>query len=192
MKKFIAMRHGESEANVRRIFSSEREKYPLTDAGKDQVKRAALQLSGLGIEAIVCSPVLRTRQTAEIVAEILGVECNVDERVRETDLQSLDGKPLREMSAFDRKKFGIETWESHVERMMGCVSGHEGTCLIVSHALPIRTLICSYLDIYDEDSCSGIEIGYATFSGVVCNSSKVLSIGSKYISESFRKAFLES
>lgn len=183
------MRHGESEANVLRIFSNVRDKYPLTDRGIEQVTSAAKEMASLSLDGIICSPVLRTRQTAEIAADILRLNLEVDDRIRETDLHSLEGKPLREMAAIDRTTFGIETWISHVERMRDCVSRNEGSYLLVSHALPIRALICSYLGIEDENSCKGVEIGYASLSGVLCGTSKVISIGSRFISENFRKRF---
>lgn len=189
MKKFIAMRHGESEANVRAIFSNARDKYPLTERGMDQVRESAEQLSGLGLDGIISSPILRARQTAQIVSEILDLSVETDERLRETDLDNLDEKPLREMASMDRITYGIESWKSQLNRIMECISSMDGSYILVSHALPIRILMCHYLGIEDEDSCKGIEIGYASISAVLCNGNRVISIGSKYISPGFRRKF---
>lgn len=183
------MRHGESEANVLKIVSSLIDKYPLTEAGRQQVANSANQLKDLDLDGIVYSPVLRTRQTAEIAAEILGLPCEADERIRETDLQHIEGKPVMEMSASERARFRLEPWESHVKRMRSCISSRSGSYLVVSHAMPIRTLICSYMSIADEDSCKGVEIGYASMSGVICGSSGVISVGSQHLSDEFKSRF---
>ncbi len=189
MNKFIAVRHGESEANVLKIFSNDRTKYPLTETGKAQVREAANQMKGLSFDGILCSPVLRTRQTAEILADALGLDCDVDERIRETEIRGMEGKQIREMSAADRKLLGIESWESHVSRMTECVDSRDGSYIIVSHALPIRTLVCYYAGITDEDSCKGVEIRYASMSAILCNHSDILSFGAIILSPELRKKY---
>lgn len=191
MRKFIAMRHGQSEANVRGIFSNAMGKYPLTEKGIQQVKEAASQISDLDFDGIISSPILRTRQTARIVSEMLHLPVEVDERIRETDLDSLDEKPLREMSSVDRRELGIESWESQLDRLLDCVDSRDGSYILVSHALPIRVLICHYLGIVDEDACKGVEVGYASMSAVLCGKDSVLSVGSRYISAEFRKRYRE-
>ena len=47
---------------------------PLSPVGRDQIVRssAAMRQLGLGFDRIVVSPKLRARQTAEVVAEVLG------------------------------------------------------------------------------------------------------------------------
>ncbi len=49
---------------------------PLTDEGREKTRRAARTLDRLGVrpQAIVTSPLVRARQTAEIVAKRLGLE----------------------------------------------------------------------------------------------------------------------
>ncbi len=47
---------------------------PLSPVGREQVEKSGLALRkmGLGVDTILCSPKLRSRQTAEIVAAALG------------------------------------------------------------------------------------------------------------------------
>lgn len=189
MKKFIAIRHGESEANIKGIFSAVEDKYPLTERGVLQVQHSAKQLTDLDLNGILCSPVLRARQTAEIASKILGIPCTVDRRLRETDLQTLEGKPVRVMTSVDREYYRIETWQSHIDRMLECVRSRQGSYLLVSHALPIRAIMSYYLNIGEEDSSRGIDIGYASLSAVVTNPVRVISVGAGLVSDNFRKLF---
>lgn len=52
---------------------------PLTDEGRAKMKQEAkgMQKLGLAFDCIFTSPLLRTRQTAEIVAEVLGLKDRV-------------------------------------------------------------------------------------------------------------------
>lgn len=92
------MRHGEAESNARGIINSnDTQPASLTATGQEQVRVAAAQLVKEKIDYIVCSPLLRTRQTAELVQQILKLpaECLVVEpRLREIDLGELHGQPI--------------------------------------------------------------------------------------------------
>ncbi|HEV2262655.1 MAG TPA: phosphohistidine phosphatase SixA [Candidatus Rubrimentiphilum sp.] len=56
---------------------------PLTDDGRKQLKKIAKALRDLdlGLNAIVTSPLLRAKHTAEIVAGKLGIDVQEDERL---------------------------------------------------------------------------------------------------------------
>jgi phosphohistidine phosphatase len=73
------MRHGIAVADQSGLESdSER---PLTPKGVKRMRRAARGLHRLGLtfDTILTSPLVRARQTAEIVAEILGLEAQLEE-----------------------------------------------------------------------------------------------------------------
>lgn len=73
--KYFVMRHGEAENNVRRIVSSKVEnQHHLSDKGREQVGQAAARLKEENIDLIIASPFVRTRETAEIAAEKLGLD----------------------------------------------------------------------------------------------------------------------
>ncbi len=103
---YFFMRHGQSETNVRKIASVDAEsKYPLTAKGRGQAVAAAKKLSG--VTRIYTSPVLRARETAEIVAEEVGFpkeEIIVDDRLREYGFGDLEGKSITE---FQRMQEGL-------------------------------------------------------------------------------------
>ena len=72
----ILVRHGVTAHTVEKRFSGglASANPGLSDEGRDQVRAAAEWLSPLAerIDAVVASPVRRTRESAEIVAEVLG------------------------------------------------------------------------------------------------------------------------
>ena len=72
MGKFIFVRHGQSQANADGILADEHS--PLTELGIEQARRTGYEIQSLGIKTILCSPFLRTQQTAEIIAGELGIE----------------------------------------------------------------------------------------------------------------------
>ncbi|MCK5084911.1 MAG: class I tRNA ligase family protein, partial [Candidatus Pacebacteria bacterium] len=89
--KFILLRHGESENNVKDIKAGQLEGFPLTEKGIKQVEDAAEIIKKERVDIIVSSPVLRTKQTAEIVSKELGIEYIKDERIKEYDFGSWNG-----------------------------------------------------------------------------------------------------
>ncbi len=100
--QFYLMRHGHSQANDQGIICSNLSKgrlsYGLTTIGRKQVRTTAedMWIGGHWHQdcVIVASPFLRAIQTAEIVAEVLGIdEIEQDERLRERFFGALDGGP---------------------------------------------------------------------------------------------------
>jgi phosphohistidine phosphatase len=54
---------------------------PLTAAGRDTARALGERLRGTEIDAVVSSPLLRARETAEPIARVAGVEPETDERL---------------------------------------------------------------------------------------------------------------
>ncbi|MCL4334594.1 MAG: histidine phosphatase family protein [Candidatus Thermoplasmatota archaeon] len=189
MRKFIAVRHGESEANRLQIFSDHENKYPLTDEGRTQVENSAMELRGVMLDGVISSPVLRARETAEILADRLKLDLSVDTRLRESKLGRFNERRIIPMNSSRRREFGLESWESQLDRMLSCVNSRDGSYIIVSHASPIRALVCQYIGIKHEDPCLGIEIRYSSMSMVLCESHQVLTIGALKIDDEIRKEF---
>jgi phosphohistidine phosphatase len=74
------MRHGIAVAADEPGINSDNER-PLSPKGMKRLRRAARGLARLhiGFSSILTSPVLRARQTAEIVAQSLGLEARLEE-----------------------------------------------------------------------------------------------------------------
>lgn len=86
---YYVIRHGEADHNLHGLASADpKEEVHLTEKGRAQVAAQIPKLKEAGIDLIIASPFLRTRETAEIIKEGLGsdVEMLFDERLREMDI----------------------------------------------------------------------------------------------------------
>lgn len=153
--KYFVMRHGEAESNVSGIVSTNiQEANPLTAQGREQSKTAASALAAKGITHIVTSPYQRSRETAAIIAENLGIDSKsiiVDMRLGEIAVPEFDGKTGDEYRAFlgenwiDKKTEKGESWQDVKHRAGSALYEYEAkyqnaNILIVSHNSPLRTL----------------------------------------------------
>ena len=89
--KFILLRHGESESNVKKVKASQLDGYPLTAKGIKQVENAAEILKKEKIDIIISSPILRAKQTVEIISKGIGLEYIKDDRIKEYNFGSWNG-----------------------------------------------------------------------------------------------------
>ncbi len=115
---YFMLRHGEAESNREgRINADPTVANPLTEKGKAQAAHAAEELKGKGIELIIHSAFERTRDTAQIVAEALGLPPEAiveDSRLNELAAgAALEGKSWDDYEAL----FGTteERWFKHVD-----------------------------------------------------------------------------
>ena len=69
--RLIFARHGQSEANVLRIMSNRDLPHGLTTLGWEQAAALAQRMVEESPTALYCSPILRARQTASVVAGLL-------------------------------------------------------------------------------------------------------------------------
>ena len=108
--KYFVMRHGEAENNAQNIYSSDQTKHHLTEKGRAQVMKTVQILKNKKITKIISSPFLRTKETAEIVAEQINFPKDkiiYDDRIRELEFGDFSGRPVGEY--WDYMKDG--TWE---------------------------------------------------------------------------------
>jgi broad specificity phosphatase PhoE len=90
--KLYFIRHGESEANIQHVISNRESPFGLTPRGKEQANALAENLKGIPITAIYSSPVLRARETTEILSQSLHLSYQVTEALREYDCGVLEEK----------------------------------------------------------------------------------------------------
>ncbi|MGW3410969.1 bifunctional RNase H/acid phosphatase [Streptomyces sp. NPDC000888] len=158
---FVLLRHGETPLTPQKRFSGSGGSDPsLSDVGRDQAERAATALAARGtIQAIVASPLTRTRQTAAAVAARLGLDVTVEDGLRETDFGAWEGLTFAEVR--DRYPDDLNTWlaspeaeptgggesfEATARRMAitrdKLIAAYAGrTVLLVTHVTPIKTLV---------------------------------------------------
>lgn len=68
------VRHGQSTWNVIDRMQGHELSPPLTELGREQAEQTANLLGDRGVVRILSSPAVRARQTADIIAERLGLE----------------------------------------------------------------------------------------------------------------------
>ena len=97
---YLGMRHGEAEHMIKSVMASiENDTYPLTEKGKEEASVQGENLKSRKVTKIFSSPLLRTKETAEIVADKLGIprsDIVYDERLREYDFGEWNGKPFQD------------------------------------------------------------------------------------------------
>ncbi|MEU4113808.1 bifunctional RNase H/acid phosphatase [Kitasatospora sp. NPDC028055] len=158
---FVLLRHGETPLTPEKRFSGSGGTDPeLSDKGRWQAERAAEALAARGsIQAVVASPMRRTRQTAEIVAARLGLEVRYEEGLREVDFGDWEGLTFAEvqerypddLSAWlgsakakptgSTESFATLTHRAGVARDKILARYAGKTVLVVSHVSPIKTLV---------------------------------------------------
>ncbi|MFD8234585.1 bifunctional RNase H/acid phosphatase [Streptomyces sp. NPDC059696] len=158
---FVLLRHGETPLTPQKRFSGSGGTDPsLSDTGREQAERAAALLARRGtIQAVVSSPLARTRETAGIVAARLGLDVSIDDGLRETDFGAWEGLTFGEVrerypddlnawlaSPDARPTGGGESFAATAARLAATrdklVAAHPGrTVLLVTHVTPIKTLV---------------------------------------------------
>ena len=88
--KFYFIRHGETDWNKEKRLQG-RSDIPLNEAGKSQARRAQNKFSGHKIDYIICSPLLRAKETALILNEKIQAEIIYDDRLVERDHGIIEG-----------------------------------------------------------------------------------------------------
>lgn len=89
-RRLIMMRHGQTTYNAGRRMQGQLDT-PLSDVGLAQAHAAADWLVDRDIVTIVSSDLSRARDTAEIIGEKLGLNVELDPRLRETHLGTWQG-----------------------------------------------------------------------------------------------------
>ncbi len=160
--KYFVMRHGEAENNVLEILSSRYDNpHHLTDRGQEQVKDSAKKIKELGIDLIISSDFIRTRETAELVAKELGFDINqiiYDARLREVNHGDLNGQPIKFYDEYYRngkKDFAEsppngESYADVKKRMGGMLYDLEykyenKKVLVITHESPVWLLFAASL-----------------------------------------------
>jgi phosphohistidine phosphatase len=54
---------------------------PLTAEGREQARALGEKLAAHGLDAVVCSPLLRARETGDLIAQAAGLEAETEEQL---------------------------------------------------------------------------------------------------------------
>lgn len=98
--KIIFVRHGESEKNVKHILSDSLDKWPLTEKGKKDIESIRETIEDK-VDAIITSPVLRAKETAEILNEKLKTEIIKNDLIKEISYGKWNEKTTEDRKLVD-------------------------------------------------------------------------------------------
>ncbi len=166
--RLLLLRHGQTEMSVDRRYSG-RGDVPLTELGRQQAAAAAKRLAALpgvaegGPVPIVASPLTRTKQTAQAVADAIGGRVETHQGLLETDFGDWEGLTFKEAAERDPELHsrwlrdftvpapGGESFERVHRRVLAfrdeLEETHAGrTVIVVSHVTPIKSLLRMGLD----------------------------------------------
>jgi broad specificity phosphatase PhoE len=147
MGKLIMVRHGESEGNRERRFTTTPDA-PLTDLGREQAAQAARRIARLfHPRLVITSPYARARETGEIIAAALRLPVEVEPGIYERHFGYLRGQPydaVRDDPTFETEKTwlwrpeGGESYEDVRVRLAPilerlAVRAGDGELAVVSH-----------------------------------------------------------
>lgn len=156
--RLLLVRHGQTHSNVSGALDTEMPGADLTDLGRAQAAAAGTVLGERPIEAIYCSTLVRTTQTAAPLAERLGLTPIVIEGLREIRAGDLEMRTDEESAHAYRHTVATWLFEDLTARMAGGETGEEflarfdaavariredghQLALIVSHGAAIRTWV---------------------------------------------------
>jgi len=167
---FVFLRHGESVGNAEERFQGQYD-FPLTERGRSQAEALAQQWrnEGLTFDRIVSSPLLRARQTAEIVSAALGVPLEFDPDWMEinngviaglTEEQAAEVAPRpATMTPYTRfGKVGESRWEVYLRAgraLQRILDRPPGRYLVTSHGGILNLLLYAVLGIPVQVDFSG-------------------------------------
>jgi broad specificity phosphatase PhoE len=160
--RIFLVRHGATTLTAEDRFAGATD-VPLSDEGREQVRRLAARLSDDGISAVYASPLGRTVETARILAEPVGLEVQTRDGLREIShghweqmtRKEVDVKYPDEAAAWEEDPYtfapvggesGLEVTARALPVLMDIVRSHAGErVLVVSHKATIRLLLSSLL-----------------------------------------------
>lgn len=101
MTTLFLVRHGRSTANTAGILAGRSDGVELDETGRKQAAAAGVRLAGVPLVATVVSPILRCRQTAEVLGDGRDVPVHVEERLTECDYGEWTGATLKDLAGED-------------------------------------------------------------------------------------------
>jgi probable phosphoglycerate mutase len=172
--RILLARHGATVLNAEDRFAGSTD-VPLGDEGRLQVRQLAARLSSEPLTAVYSSPMIRTLDTARVIADLHGLPVRLSPGLREIDHGHWEG--LTRHEAIERYPGEYAAWEAaplHTAPAGGenglavltraraaleaIVSAHPGGhVLVVSHKATIRLLVADLLGLDPNRYRTGLD-----------------------------------
>ncbi len=157
----LLARHGETDDNRPPLRFQGWRDTPLNETGRAQARELAEQLAARepAVASLWSSDLSRARETAEIVGARLGLEPELDKRLREGARGDWEGRLFADVAAAEPEPYaawrragagfrfpGGESLAEHQERVLAALAEIEQTgpspALVVCHGGSIRAWLC--------------------------------------------------
>ncbi|MGJ0796552.1 histidine phosphatase family protein [Cutibacterium avidum] len=155
--RIVLVRHGETEFNADGRLQGQLD-IPLSSVGIAQAEAVAPVIAGMDPVAIVSSPLVRARVTAETIGRATGLEVGFDDRLKEVDVGQWAGETVPDLhrndphytrlmaSGEDFRRSDGETTAEVAERVTAAVRDavdeqkNQAVCL-VAHGFALRAAV---------------------------------------------------
>ncbi len=111
------LRHGESKANVDRIFAARKIDPPLTERGIKQAMMQAEALKEMEFSTIYSSPLLRAQHTARIINNYHKLDIKTVDYLYEVDVGDLDAEDQKDPEKWSIYSDVINKWDQNLKHI---------------------------------------------------------------------------
>lgn len=171
---FVFLRHGESVGNAESRWQGQSD-YALTERGRAQAQALANRWKSEGVrfDLIIASPLVRAKETAEIVASTLGAKVEMDPLLLERHIGEMEGLTADEVRKKPQPPFvtpydpiggeGEGDWALFLragQALHRLVRRSPGSYLIVSHGGLLNQLMNAMIGIAPHVDPSGVRFRF--------------------------------
>lgn len=171
---FVFVRHGESVGNVEARWQGQSD-YVLTERGRAQARALAQRWKSEGVKfnLIISSPLVRAKETAEIIASALGAPVELDPILMERHIGEMEGLTAEEVRKKPHPPYvtpydpvggeGEGDWALFLragQALHALVRRSAGSYLIVSHGGLLNQLMNAIIGIAPHVDPSGVRFRF--------------------------------
>ena len=172
--QFTFLRHGESTGNAQSRWQGQSD-YPLTDRGRAQANALAERWKSENVkfDLVIASPLVRAKETAEIVAMALNVRVEIDPLWLERDIGEMEGLTAEEVRQRPQPPYvtpynsiggdGEGDWELFLRAgraLHELLKRPAGNYLIVSHGGMLNQLMHAIVGVAHHADPSGVRFHF--------------------------------
>jgi broad specificity phosphatase PhoE len=180
---FTLLRHGESVGNAQARWQGQSD-YPLTERGRAQARALAerWESENVKFDLVIASPLVRAKETAEIIAASLNVKVELDPIWLERDIGEMEGLTMDEVRQRPQPSYvtpynsiggdGEGDWELYLragKALHGLLRRPAGSYLIVSHGGLLNQLMHAIVGVAQHADPSGVRFHFenTSFASVI-------------------------
>ncbi|HJR80956.1 MAG TPA: histidine phosphatase family protein [Anaerolineales bacterium] len=171
---FVFVRHGESIGNAQSRWQGQSD-FDLTEKGRTQARALAARWKGEGVkfDLIITSPLVRAKETAEIIASALSVPVEYDPILLERHIGEIEGMTAEEVRKRPQPPYitpydsiggeGEGDWALFLragQALQGLLRRPAGSYLIVSHGGLLNQLMHAIVGIAPHVDPSGVRFRF--------------------------------